>query len=99
MHQRDHQKWVELFHAALLELERAKMMGRIGDARSAIASRLEQLHTLPDLHTEERNAIADALAVLRSLEREQQVHEAHERRVAEEALEKLKVVAQRFGTP
>jgi hypothetical protein len=40
------EKWVGLYNAALLELEHALVHGRIGDARSEIARRLEITGTL-----------------------------------------------------
>ncbi len=72
------EKWVELYRTTLLELEHAKMAGRIGDARTEIAARIEKLHSIPGLHAEERQAIDDALGALRILERE------GERRVADD---------------
>jgi len=39
----DQEKWVELYKKAILELEHAKMTGRIGDARTELAARVEQL--------------------------------------------------------
>jgi hypothetical protein len=50
MSEYDKEKWVELYRAALLELEHAKMTGRIGDARTEIAVRIEKLHNIPGLH-------------------------------------------------
>ncbi len=38
----DQEKWVELYKKAILELEHAKMTGRIGDARTELAARVEQ---------------------------------------------------------
>jgi hypothetical protein len=62
------EKWVTLYHAAMLELEHGKMSSRIESARSEIAARVEKLRTMPGLHTDERHAIADALSALRALE-------------------------------
>jgi hypothetical protein len=85
--------WVELYRAALVELEHAKMSGRIGDARTEIAARIESLQNLPGLHAEERQALEDALSGLRSVEHEDAEYTAaEERRVAEAALEKLRII-------
>ena len=93
MSSHDKQHWVELYRTALTELEHAKMAGRIGDARTEIAARLEKLHGIPGLHEEERQAITDALSGLKSLEREDAEYEAaEERRIAEQALEKLRKI-------
>ena len=99
MSEYDKEKWVELYRAALLELEHAKMRGRIGDARTEIAARIEKLHHIPGLHAKERQAIEDALNSLRSLEREEERYAADERRVAETALEKLRFIAPRVENP
>ena len=95
----DKEKWVELYRTALLELEHAKMTGRIGDARTEIAVRIEKLHNIPGLHAKERQAIEDALNSLRSLEREEERYAADERRIAETALEKLRSIAPRLENP
>ena len=99
MSEYDKEKWVELYRAALLELEHAKMTGRIGNARTEIAARIEKLHDIPGLHAKERQAIEDALNSLRSLEREEERYAADERRVAETALEKLRFIAPRVENP
>jgi hypothetical protein len=75
------EKWVTLYHAALVELEHGKMSSRIESARSEIAARVEKLRTLPGLHTDERQAIADALSALRALELEESRYGADHRRV------------------
>jgi hypothetical protein len=62
--------WFSLYQSALVELEEAKMSGRIEAAQTAILARIEKLATLPGLHPEERQAIEDALRGLRSLEQE-----------------------------
>ena len=95
----DKEKWVELYRTALLELEHAKMTGRIGDARTEIAARVEKLHDIPGLHAKERQAIEDALNSLRTLEREEGRYAADERRIAEIALEKLRVIASKVENP
>jgi hypothetical protein len=75
------EKWVTLYHAALVELEHGKMSSRIESARSEIAARVEKLRTLPGLHTDERQAIADALSGLRALELEESRYDADQRRL------------------
>jgi hypothetical protein len=89
----DKEKWYEAYNVAMLELEQAKMRGRIGEARTEITARIEMLRTLPGLHAEERQAIENALSGLRMLEREETRREADERRIAEAALEKLRAIA------
>lgn len=94
MTEHNNEQWVELYRAALMELERAKLAGRIGDARTEIAARIDKLRNFPGLHAEERQALEDALSGLRSLEREEARYAAaEERRIAEAALEKLRIIA------
>ena len=69
MPDQDKELWVDLYRMAMMELENAKIAGRIGDARIEIAARLEKLREIPGLHTVEKQAIDDALGALRSLER------------------------------
>jgi len=90
------EKWMELYHSALLELEHAKMAGRIGDARFEIAARIEKLCGLPGLHIEEREALSDALTSLRTLEREDAQHAKNERAIAESAHARLRVLGPRM---
>src|SRR4029077_11017038 len=93
----DQEKWIEVFKAALMELEHAAMTGRISDARTAISSRLEQLKQLPGLHGQEFQAIEDALNNLRVLEREEKrFAEGEKKRVLDEALQKVRSLAPRF---
>src|SRR5580698_6692448 len=87
------EKWVELYRAALLELQHAKMAGRIGDARTAIAARIEALCGLPVLHAAERQALSDALCSLRTLEQKDARHAEHEKRIPENAIAKLRIIA------
>lgn len=85
--------WLSLYHSALVELEHAKMAGRISNARMAIVSRMEKLTTLPGLHPQERQAIEDALRALHLLEREDaRLTEEEGRRSIEQALEELRSV-------
>jgi hypothetical protein len=94
MEEYESEDWIALYRAALIELEHAKMTGRVEAARTAIVARLEKLQTLPGLHPQERQAIEDALSGLKSLEREEARFKAEEERRAtvEEALEKLRAV-------
>jgi hypothetical protein len=89
--------WVDLFRMAMMELENAKIAGRIGDARIEIAARLEKLRDIPGLHAVEEQAIDDALSGLHSLERIEEREADNERRIAERALRSLHVIAPRFG--
>lgn len=89
----ENEKWFSLYQSALVELERATMTGRIGDARNSIAARLQELKGMPKLHMEERQAIEDALNGLKMLEREEERYQAEERRIAERALEILRRIA------
>ena len=86
--------WVSLYRSALVELEQAKIAGRVEAARTAIIARMEMLQTLPGLHPQERQAIEDALRSLQLLEEEEARFDAEaERRAIEESLEKLRSVA------
>ena len=92
----DKEFWVDLYRMAMMELENAKIAGRIGDARIEIAARLEKLREIPGLHTVEKQALDDALSALRSLERIEERDGDDERRIAEKALQSLRVIAPRF---
>ena len=92
----ENQEWVGIYRSALMELEHAKMTGRIGDARNSIATRFEKLMQMPSLHTEERQALEDALNNLRVLELEEERFQAEERRIAERALKALASIAPRI---
>jgi hypothetical protein len=85
------ESWVGLYRSAMLELEHAKMTGRIYAARTEIVSRLEKLHGMPGLHKEERQAIEDALSGLRVLTAEDaRYHVAEKQRVLDRSLAALK---------
>ena len=87
--------WVSLYQSALVELEHAKMAGRISEARTAIVARIEKLKTLPGLHPQERQSIEDALRGLHLLEKEDaRITEEEKRRAVELALGKLRSVKQ-----
>ena len=87
----DAERWVSLYRAALLELEYALMAGRIQDARNEIAARILKLHNIPGLHTEERQAIDDAMNSLRVLERaEIKYAEDQQKKAARETIERLR---------
>lgn len=92
----DEEEWTRLYQRAVLELEHAKMAGRIGDTRTEIAARLAKLATLPTLHPDEHHAISDALNALQVLEQEEVRYAANEARIAEEALEKLRILEGRL---
>ena len=93
----EQEDWFRIYARAMVELEQAKIAGRIGDARTEIAARIEKLRDMPGLHGPERQAIDDALNSLRSLEQEDERAKADERRIAEAALEKLKVLGPKLG--
>ena len=93
MSEYDGERWLELYRAALVELQHARLEGLINDTRLAIIARVEKLEALPGLHAAERHAITDALSALRVLEREEERHEAEERqKTLDDALHKLKAV-------
>ena len=92
----DQEEWVRLFQRAMVELEHAKIVGYIGDARIEIAARIAKLATLPGLYPIEREALSDALSRLRTLEDEEVRHLADQARIAEEALQKLRILEGRF---
>jgi hypothetical protein len=92
----DKELWVDLYRMAMMELENAKIAGRIGDARIEIATRLEKLRDIPGLHTVEKQAIEDALSGLHGLEWTEERDADNERQIAERALQRLRVIAPRF---
>jgi hypothetical protein len=92
----DKELWVDLYRMAMMELENAKIAGRIGDARIEIAARLKKLRDIPGLHTVEKQSIDDALSGLHSLEPLEERDPDHERRIAERALQSLRAIAPRF---
>jgi hypothetical protein len=73
--------WVALYQSALIELEQAKMSGRIEAARVAILARMGKLCTMPGLHPEERQAIEDALRGLSLLRAEEARFDANRRSI------------------
>ena len=92
------EEWVELFQLAVMELERAKMTGRVRNARTAISARIEKLRTIPGLHEHERELIDDALRTLRYLEQEEEHYQTSEkRRLLDTALASLKSIAPKIG--
>jgi hypothetical protein len=66
-------QWQPQYQAALIELNRSKLLGRVTEAEHAIFERLQSLEGTPNCesHFAELMAIEDALASLRSLKREQ----------------------------
>jgi hypothetical protein len=96
MRDRDKELWVDLYRMAMMELKNAKIARRIGDARTEIAARLEKLHDIPGLHIIEKQAINDALSGLHSLGRTEELDADTECRIAERALQSLRVIAPRF---
>jgi hypothetical protein len=92
----DKELWVDLYRMAMMELENAKIDGRIGDARIEIAARLEKLLAIPGLHVVEKQAIDDALRGLHGLECTEERDAENVRLVAERALHSLRAIAPRF---
>ena len=93
------ESWVALYRTAMLELERAKMSGRITAARKEVVARVEKLHSMPGLHTEERRAIADALSGLRVLVEEEGRYDAEQKqRILDHSFQALKSVDVIFKT-
>jgi hypothetical protein len=68
--------WPEVYSKAMWEIEDALLAGRVWDVRAEISKRLVELQALPGMLAEERQAIADALRCLQSLERDEQRHNA-----------------------
>jgi hypothetical protein len=62
----ENEKWYTLYNTAMLELEAAAMAGRIGEARTEIAARLEKLKQHPGLYKHEYQALQDALIICAS---------------------------------
>jgi hypothetical protein len=88
------EKWLEIYQKALVELEHAKMRGRIADARTQLSARLATLKNIPGLHDREYHAIDDACNALRYLEREQDRYDENQRREAlEVAMQRLQYIA------
>lgn len=94
------EKWFDLYRIALLELERAAITGRIGNARAEITIRLETLRLHPNLHHTELSAIQDALNNLRALEREEERLAAEDKkRILQETVQRLKTIAPKLEGP
>jgi hypothetical protein len=70
MYDYEKEKWFELYKTAMLELHRTAVRGRISDARTVIAARLDKLKEQRD--AEEHRAIEYAIAGLNALEREEE---------------------------
>ena len=62
-----HVNWLELYRAALLELDKEKLLGRIELAQKAIQERARELAETGNGSVEEKQKIGDALASLRTL--------------------------------
>jgi len=58
------EKWSRSTRRLFLELEHAKITGRIGDTRTELAARVEKLRDLPGLHVTELHAIDEARRML-----------------------------------
>ncbi len=65
--------WHELYHAAIIELDSAKLRGRIAEARRAIVSRAKEiLTTSQDEHYFLNDALRSLLLLEAAAEREKQ---------------------------
>ena len=94
------EKWAEFYRFASIELENAKMAGRIGDARGPIVEHIEKLKGMPGLEEDEIQAIDDALDCLKETpESEDKGPKAGGPSVARAALEKLRVIAPKLRNP
>jgi len=62
-----HINWLELYQAALLELDKEKLLDRIEFAQKAIHERTRELAENGNGSVEEKQKIGDALASLRTL--------------------------------
>jgi hypothetical protein len=58
--------WPELYQAAMLELDNAKLPGRISEARCAILDRAKEFADAD--RSDEKTAVTDALRALKILE-------------------------------
>jgi len=63
--------WVSIYQAALIELEQAKISGRITEAQRAIIGSIEILSSIPSIRPEEKNALDHAVRSLRGLEQDE----------------------------
>jgi hypothetical protein len=65
----EQQPWMDLYRAALLELDPEKLCQRIADANTAIRMRIDILMLDNGGTPEERQALSDALRALNTLRR------------------------------
>lgn len=90
----ENEEWYVLYRDAMLELQSARITGRIADTRAAVIARLEKLKDMPRFQNQEREAIDDALRGLKVLEREQATsHAEDQQRIIERALANLRPLA------
>src|ERR1700747_1784937 len=91
MNDYEKEEWWELYRTAVVELEHAKITGRVQETRIAIVAPVEKLQKLPGLHAKERHAITDALNSLRELGREEAQYQADQKQqVVDKALQNLR---------
>ena len=62
--------WQEPYQKAILEVDTAALRGKVLKAEDAICARLQQLQGSSDSHAE-KEAIQDALSVLKALKRDE----------------------------
>lgn len=63
--------WIEIYRAALLEVDPAKLPALIAEAENVIQQRLRDFHGEGPAAAAERQALSDALQNLRVIRREQ----------------------------
>ena len=66
----DESGWLDLYRAALLEFDPAKLGERVTQAQKAVEQRIREL-TLAPAHAAERQALIDALHSLKVLREEE----------------------------
>ena len=87
--------WPEVYCKAMWEIEDALLAGRIWDVRAEISKCLVELQALPEMRTQERQAIADALRCLQSLDGDNQRHNAAA--IGKVAWRKVSSISPRFA--
>jgi hypothetical protein len=73
-HEQD--EWFGWYSLAMPEIDHDKMAGQIGAARKALIACLEELRDVPGPHSEEVQAIEDALNCLHAMEHCEELHQA-----------------------
>ena len=63
----ENKSWRDLYRAAILELDKAKLLPRITQAENAISERTSELFDEDGVNAEEKQALEDALCFLQAL--------------------------------